>query len=203
MSWIGVDLDGTLARYDPGQPGDFVGAPLPLMVQRVREALAAGREVRIMTARVSSQIPPDERAHQRAVVTNWCAIHLGTEVEVTAEKDYELEELWDDRARQVIKNVGVFREEEEDRASLALAVIKSQLEYQHDLNADRVRWEAVDHRWCSLSVNLSSVERELVTNDLAVLGWSAEWKQRPDGGWVATLTQMAKKCTNDEPAPSR
>ena len=51
--WIGVDLDGTLAE-DNGYDGPTdIGPPVPGMVERVKEWLAKGREVRVVTARVS------------------------------------------------------------------------------------------------------------------------------------------------------
>lgn len=34
--WIGVDLDGTLAFYDSWRGIDHIGAPIPLMLQRVK-----------------------------------------------------------------------------------------------------------------------------------------------------------------------
>ncbi len=49
--WIGVDLDGTLAHYDGWAGPESIGEPIPLMMARVREWLALGREVRIFTAR--------------------------------------------------------------------------------------------------------------------------------------------------------
>ena len=35
-SWIGVDLDGTLARYDGWRGLDRIGEPVPVMLARVR-----------------------------------------------------------------------------------------------------------------------------------------------------------------------
>ena len=50
MPWTGYDLDGTLARWD----GDVttIGTPIPRMVARCTADLAAGKDVRIITARV-------------------------------------------------------------------------------------------------------------------------------------------------------
>ena len=45
--WIGVDLDGTLSTHDGWGDGS-IGEPVPAMVQRVREWLAEGREVRML-----------------------------------------------------------------------------------------------------------------------------------------------------------
>ena len=56
--WIGVDLDGVLAKYD-GAMGNAIGEPIKPMLAKVQDWVAAGREVRIFTARVSdaSQLP--------------------------------------------------------------------------------------------------------------------------------------------------
>ena len=102
--WYGVDLDGTLAYYESGDYDKFgpnhIGKPIPKMLKRVQDWLAEGKEVRIMTARA---VDGEERIK---VVKAWCKEHIGQELEVTAQKDYRMLELWDDRAKQVIKNTG-------------------------------------------------------------------------------------------------
>jgi hypothetical protein len=97
--WIGVDLDGTLARYDGGQGVGHIGAPIEPMIARVREWLSQGHEVRIFTARAqfAEQIPPVEA---------WCKKHLGVQLPVTCAKDFGMIELWDDRCVQVVTNTG-------------------------------------------------------------------------------------------------
>lgn len=99
--WTGVDLDKTLARYD----GDIrsVGEPIAPMVERVKKWLAEGREVRIMTARVSG---PDAD-EQREMIQQWCELHLGCRLPVTCVKDFDMRELWDDRAVQVMPDTGL------------------------------------------------------------------------------------------------
>lgn len=114
MGWIGVDFDGTLAHYDSWQ-GTKLGAPIPKMVNRVKGWLAAGNEVRIMTARVSSRNQVmrlengedmwESESHRKAI-EGWCEKHLGRKLAVTAEKDFQMIELWDDRAVTVGKNTG-------------------------------------------------------------------------------------------------
>jgi hypothetical protein len=110
MGWIGVDLDGTLAVYDGWRGHRHIGRPVPAMVERVKKWLAAGAEVRILTARVST---PDgiEREQSRSAIRAWSVQHIGQALEVTNEKDYEMIELWDDRAIQVIPNTGMAIEE--------------------------------------------------------------------------------------------
>lgn len=100
--WIGVDLDGTLAVY-PGTYDKFhnIGAPIPLMVKRVREWVSQGKDVRIMTARAASSDPEVTKE-----VVAWCKEHIGHELPVTCRKDFGMVELWDDRAIQVIPNTG-------------------------------------------------------------------------------------------------
>lgn len=110
--WIGVDLDGTLAKY----PGTFgvphgIGDPIPLMVDRVRRWIREGTEVRIMTARAAGpflDIYGKDIGEEEALkeVRDWCEKHIGVQLPVTCQKDYNMVELWDDRAVQVIPNTG-------------------------------------------------------------------------------------------------
>lgn len=102
--WIGVDLDGTLARYDGWKGADHIGEPVPLMLARVKAWLADGREVRIFTARASGL--PAEAAHATRVIQEWCERQIGIRLRVTCVKDYAMVELWDDRCVQVVPNDG-------------------------------------------------------------------------------------------------
>lgn len=120
QGWIGVDLDGTLARYAPGDYDPLVvGEPIPLMVERVKKLLARGQRVKIFTARVdggSTALAMGNAAgvlyrdveRIRKVIQDWCEEHLGVRLEVTNQKDYGMIELWDDRARRVELNTGRF-----------------------------------------------------------------------------------------------
>ena len=109
--WIGVDLDGTLAEYH-GFVEDVIGPPIPLMLARVKRWLAEGWEVRIMTARVGPldtrllEDTPTKIEKIRTMIEDWCEEHLGVRLQVTNEKDYNMMELWDDRAVQVEMNTG-------------------------------------------------------------------------------------------------
>lgn len=107
--WIGVDLDGTLAEYDSWRGETHIGKPIPLMVERVRQWLAAGQKVKIVTARVSTGA--NDRASAtiddiRAAIERWCHVHVGAKLEVTCCKDFAMIQLWDDRCIQVIPNTG-------------------------------------------------------------------------------------------------
>lgn len=103
--WIGVDLDGTLAHYDGWHGPTHIGEPVPLMLERVKAWLAAGRDVRIFTARVCSR-PMTEHLLIVAAINEWCRTHLGQVLQITCAKDLSMVELWDDRAVQVEPNTG-------------------------------------------------------------------------------------------------
>jgi hypothetical protein len=100
--WVGVDLDGTLSRDD--QPGHFeppypLGEPIPEMLELVKSLLRAGVTVKIFSARACEpeSIP---------AVQAWAERHgLGC-LEVTNRKDFELIRFYDDRAIQMVPNLG-------------------------------------------------------------------------------------------------
>ncbi len=111
--WIGVDLDGTLAEYDGWKGATHIGKPIAVMVQRVKDWIAEGYEVRIFTARVfcpKSDTPDGvrwkESVDARLAIQDWCRENLGMELMITCEKDYGMIELWDDRCVQVVANTG-------------------------------------------------------------------------------------------------
>jgi hypothetical protein len=102
--WHGVDFDGTLAQYPNEEDGwPIPGKPIPLMVSRVKRWLANGEDVRIITARVSD---PSSRRKHIGLIEEWCCVHIGQVLEVTCSKDFEMIDVWDDRAVQVVPNTG-------------------------------------------------------------------------------------------------
>lgn len=101
--WIGVDLDGTLAHYDHWAGPTHIGPPISVMVERVKKWLVDGYEVRIFTARISD---PVYRHMIRTAIQDWTEEYIGRKLEVTNIKDYNMLELWEDRAVQVIPNTG-------------------------------------------------------------------------------------------------
>ena len=105
--WIGVDLDATLAHYEGWNDG-VIGAPIPAMVNRVKKWLAEGREVRILTARVSGAGRDDDYDERdvRVAIATWCQEHIGQVLPITCIKDFAMIELWDDRVVQVEPNTG-------------------------------------------------------------------------------------------------
>jgi len=100
--WIGVDLDGTLAKY--GTYTKYPGDPIPMMINRVRRWVNQGREVRIVTARVAPL--HKDRVEQLTIVHNWVKEHIGHPLEVIANKDPNMKVLWDDRVIQVEQDSG-------------------------------------------------------------------------------------------------
>jgi hypothetical protein len=109
QGWIGVDLDGTLAFYNGWVNEHHIGEPVPAMVQRVKQWLEEGREVRIFTARVA--VVEGNRSQSTAdaiteTIQAWCRHHLGQTLDVTCSKDFGMIELWDDRCVQIICNTG-------------------------------------------------------------------------------------------------
>ena len=111
--WVGVDLDGTLAIQDHTQAYDplRIGDPVPAMVARVKNWLAAGVDVRVFTARVGRQPQATDATKLlldsiHKAITMWCQIHIGITLPITCQKDYYMFELWDDRAVTVERNTG-------------------------------------------------------------------------------------------------
>ena len=109
--WIGVDLDGTLAEYNGWVSPTHIGKPVPKMLERVKQWLAEGRTVKILTARVSHDGTPFREMEASAAfdaITTWLHEHVGYQynIPITNQKDYAMVELWDDRCVQVIPNTG-------------------------------------------------------------------------------------------------
>lgn len=102
--WIGVDLDGTLARYDGWKGMDHIGEPVPVMVERVKAWVAEGKTVKIFTARLSNN--NSQRMDCLFPIMDWCREHLGFTLEIVSEKDFGMIELWDDRCVHVELNTG-------------------------------------------------------------------------------------------------
>lgn len=98
--WIGVDLDGTLAK-DTGWKGiEHIGEPIQPMVDKINRWLKAGKTVKIFTARA-------EEPKAVPYVKAWLSGLGFGDLEVTNIKDMYMDELWDDKAKRVKKNKGV------------------------------------------------------------------------------------------------
>jgi len=106
--WIGVDLDGTLAKYHHWRGETHIGAPIVSMVERIKRWRSEGREVRIFTARISADgKSEDDVSEIRTHIEKWCKETLGEILKITNVKDYGMVELWDDRCVQVESNTGM------------------------------------------------------------------------------------------------
>lgn len=113
LPWIGVDFDGTLAHYDKWTAWNVLGPAIPIMLTRVKEWLAAGKQVKIFTARAAFDQDTCyktgvtfSRQDIVNVIQDWCEANGLPRLEVTAIKDFQMIELWDDRAVQVLPNTG-------------------------------------------------------------------------------------------------
>jgi hypothetical protein len=97
QGWIGVDLDGTLANYQASRGMDPIGQPIEHMIFRMQQWLDAGVDVRIFTARASEEtlVQP---------VQDWLHAHQLPILPITNRRDFDLLQLWDDRAIQIETN---------------------------------------------------------------------------------------------------
>ena len=109
--WIGVDLDGTLAEY-LGWGDGKIGKPIPKMIERVKLWIAFGKTVKIFTARVGPNQSASSINRMFIEIRDWLEVNdLPRDLEITATKDFQMIELWDDRSVQVISNTGMSIEE--------------------------------------------------------------------------------------------
>lgn len=112
--WIGVDLDGTLAKFvQEKHSADFIGEPIIPILEQVKLWVLAGKRVKIFTARVDGGISGHadshlfkDKAHCEMVIKAWCLKHVGKELEVTNVKDGSMVLLLDDRCYRVEHNTG-------------------------------------------------------------------------------------------------
>jgi hypothetical protein len=98
--WVGVDLDGTLAEAGRWLSMSHIGPPVPLMMRRVKAWVSKGIRVKIVTARAGNE-------EGLAATKLWLAENGLPDLEVTDKKDFDMIELWDDRAIQVVHNTGM------------------------------------------------------------------------------------------------
>lgn len=144
--WIGVDLDGTLAIYHGWVAPDHIGPPVPEMLDRVWGWLKAGKDVRIMTARVH----PSKLDAQicRKAIEEWCSKHLLQTIPITHEKDHFMLELWDDRCVQVIPNSGLRADSVFSRPLIFLAKMSLSLFPRDSDLAKSIRCQYDLHDYC-------------------------------------------------------
>lgn len=111
---IFVDLDGTLAHYTGFKGPDVIGEPVEEMVEKVKERMTAGDKVVIFSARVADgndyQSMLDSTMAEIAI-NAWCQKVFGKTLPITACKQRFADEFWDDRAKGVVANTGMFEDE--------------------------------------------------------------------------------------------
>jgi hypothetical protein len=104
--WDGFDLDKTVAFFDTWKGPTHIGAPIPAMIEKIKQTIAEGRIAKIFTARVSYTDPRVNEECRKAIKA-FCLEHVGVELEVTNIKDMGMRNLYDDRAWRVLENQGV------------------------------------------------------------------------------------------------
>lgn len=112
-TWIGIDLDGTLAMQDGKGTATHIGKPIIPMVEQTKKLLEAGCTVKIFTARVAGGKEGFSDSHEfqdvdlcRKTIIEWCKMHIGQELEVTNIKDGAMSLLIDDKAINCSHNTG-------------------------------------------------------------------------------------------------
>ena len=106
--WHGFDLDGTIADNSAHTFGmGKIGKPVKPMCDLMKRLHTEGRRVKIFTARLSDVgSDPSSQQAVKEHIWKWCDENLGFRPEVTDRKDYMMECLYDDRAKQVVRNTG-------------------------------------------------------------------------------------------------
>jgi hypothetical protein len=118
---IAIDLDGTLAHYDGWKGPGIIGDPIPEMVEKVKLFMANGFAFWVFTARIApdSTIEIKGDAFQEHVaILEWLRKHEIPITDVTCIKHKFFCEFWDDRAKHVVPNTGLFQHEWDDRNSI-------------------------------------------------------------------------------------
>ena len=120
--WYGFDLDGTIADNTNHAFGyGNIGRPIKLMTNLMKRLNARGFKVKIVTARLGD-VGGDAKAQAelRRHIWQWCDKNLGFRPEITDRKDASMEALYDDRAKQVVRNRGITYEEVNERLAACL-----------------------------------------------------------------------------------
>ena len=78
------------------------------MVALMKRLNSQNKRVKIVTARLNDVgMSPTSQNQLKEHIWEWCDKHLGFRPEITDRKDSSMECLYDDRARQVVRNKGV------------------------------------------------------------------------------------------------
>lgn len=102
---IFVDFDGTLAHQTSEKYERVIGKPILSMVEKVKQEVARGSNVVIFTARATHWTDDFEKSD----IEEFCLRYIGKKLPITSIKEHGITEYWDDRAREVIKNIGEFK----------------------------------------------------------------------------------------------
>ena len=103
-SWVGFDLDGTLAKHTGGYSrkadAGLIGEPIWVMIELLKSYLKAGYRVKIFTARA-------DREAEKVNIRLWLGtVGLPMQLEITNRKDYHMLHFYDDRAITVQQDTG-------------------------------------------------------------------------------------------------
>ena len=111
--WYGFDLDGTIADNSAHNFGLLeIGKPIKPMCNLMKRLHNSGCRVKIFTARLND-LGSDGHMQQsvKKHIWEWCDKNLGFRPEITDKKDGMMECLFDDRAKQVVRDKGLLVED--------------------------------------------------------------------------------------------
>ncbi len=103
VEFVGVDFDGTLVGEK-----ENMGEPIMPMVNRVKEWLAEGMDVRIFTAA------------PRPEITAFCKHHFGRSLPMTNIKQRGMSAWYDDRCTRVERDTGKLMDEKSLREEITI-----------------------------------------------------------------------------------
>lgn len=100
LSWIGVELDGVLAKFTTWKGVDIIGDPIKPFVSLVKEYIKSGVAVKIFTQRVTQEDSSE-------YIFRWLRSNGLPELDITNEIDSNMTMLYSCNAVQVVKNLGL------------------------------------------------------------------------------------------------
>jgi hypothetical protein len=108
--YVAFDLDGTMTMNDGWKGPDYIGEPIPEVIQMIVVLRTHDIPVKVFTARAATT-NQDEFHRSTMAINAFCEKHIGEQLPITAEKDMYCIRIFDDRARQVVENEGTVVEE--------------------------------------------------------------------------------------------
>lgn len=149
LGWIGFDWDGTLVRHERSE-GFLRSKPVPIepMMALFKRYIAEGKNVRIVSARAC------ERAGQVLIRRELDYLGITQVIPITNQKDLDMIVLYDDSAKQVVRNEGVLLED-------VLGATRAKLEdATADLEAVRAELEATKAKLAAATSKPEPIEQE-------------------------------------------